>query len=53
MLKFVNGKRTVREIFSESYFNRFVAHDEFYAYKTMHSLISSGMIEIIEPVQNR
>jgi len=51
MLNFVNGKRTVREIFSESCFNGFVAHDEFYAYKTMHSLISSGMIEIIEPVQ--
>ena len=51
MLKFVDGKRTVREIFSESGINGFAAHDEFYAYKTIHSLISSGMIEMIEPVQ--
>lgn len=53
MLKFINGKRTVREIFSESGFNGFAVHDEFYAYKTIHSLISSGMIEKIEPVQRR
>ncbi|MHA1237465.1 MAG: hypothetical protein ACTSQ9_07395, partial [Candidatus Hodarchaeales archaeon] len=51
MLTFVNGKRTVREIFSESDINGFAAHDEFHAYKTIHSLISSGMIEKIEPVQ--
>ena len=51
MLTFVNGKRTVREIFSESDINGFAAHDEFYAYKTIHSLISSGIIEKIEPVQ--
>jgi len=51
MLTFVNGKRTVREIFSKSDINGFAAHDEFYAYKTIHSLISSGMIEKIEPVQ--
>ena len=51
MLTFVNGKRTVKEIFSESDINGFAAHDEFYAYKTIHSLISSGIIEKIEPVQ--
>lgn len=51
MITFVNGKRTVRGIFSESGIDRFAAHDEFYAYKTIHSLISSGMIEKIEPVQ--
>jgi len=50
MLNFVNGKRTVREIFSESGIDGFAAYDEFYAYKTIHSLISSGMIEKIEPV---
>ncbi|MCP4373302.1 MAG: DUF4388 domain-containing protein [Deltaproteobacteria bacterium] len=51
MLMFVNGKRSVREIFSESGFDGFGAHDEFHAYKTIHSLISSGMIKKIEPVQ--
>ena len=50
ILKFVNGKRSVREIFSESGFDGFAAHDEFHAYKTLHSLISSGMIEKVEPV---
>ena len=50
MLALVNGKRTVREIFSESGIDGFAAYDEFYAYKTIHSLISSGMIEKIEPV---
>lgn len=51
MITLVNGKRTVREIFSESGIDGFAAYDEFYAYKTIHSLISSGMIEKIEPVQ--
>lgn len=51
MLMFVNGKRTVREIFNESGFDGFAAHDEFNAYKTIYSLISSGTIEKIESVQ--
>jgi CRISPR/Cas system-associated protein Cas5 (RAMP superfamily) len=50
MLKLIDGKRTVREIFSESGYNELTIQDEFYAYKTIHSLISSGMIEKIEPV---
>jgi len=51
MITLVDGKRTVREIFSKSGIDGFAAYDEFYAYKIIHSLISSGMIEKIEPVE--
>ena len=53
MLTLVNGRRTVREILNESGFDGFSAHDEFQAYKTIHSLISSGMIEKVEQVHKK
>ena len=47
----IDGKKNVADIFQGCGYDAFAASDQFTAYKTLHSLISSGLVEINEEAQ--
>jgi len=51
MLTIIDGKKTVADIFEGCGYDAFSTSDQFSAYKTLHSLISSGLVDINEEVQ--
>jgi hypothetical protein len=51
MLTIIDGEKTVADIFEGCGYDAFSTSDQFKAYKTLHSLISSGLVEIIEEAQ--
>ncbi|MHC4458582.1 MAG: DUF4388 domain-containing protein [Planctomycetota bacterium] len=51
MLTIIDGEKTVADIFKGCGYDAFAPSDQFTAYKTLHSLISSGLIEINEETQ--
>ena len=46
MLTIIDGEKTVEDIFEGCGYDAFSTSDQFKAYKTLHSLISSGLVEI-------
>ena len=52
MLTIIDGEKTVADIFEGCGYDAFSTTDQFKAYKTLHSLISSGLVEISEEVQS-
>ena len=51
MLTIIDGEKTVAEIFEGCGYDAISTSDQFKAYKTLHSLISSGLVEISEEVK--
>lgn len=51
MLIIIDGEKNVADIFHGCGYDAFATSDQFTAYKTLHSLISSGMVEINEEAQ--
>ena len=51
MLTIIDGEKPVAEIFEGCGYDAFSTSDQFNAYKTLHSLISSGLVEIGEEVK--
>ena len=48
MLTIIDGEKTVADLFIGCGYDAFSTSDQFTAYKTLHSLISSGLVEINE-----
>ncbi len=48
MLTIIDGEKTVADLFKGCGYDEFSTSDQFTAYKTLHSLISSGLVEINE-----
>ena len=51
MLTIIDGEKNVADIFKGCGYDAFSTSDQFTAYKTLHSLISSGLVEINEKAQ--
>ena len=51
MLTIIDGEKNVADIFQGCGYDAFATSDQFTAYKTLHSLISSGLVEINEEAQ--
>jgi hypothetical protein len=51
MLTIIDGEKNVADIFKGCGYDTFATSDQFTAYKTLHSLISSGLVEINEKTQ--
>jgi len=45
MLSLIDGNKSIKELFEASGYDTFSSYDEFEAYKLLHSLISSGLVE--------